>query len=823
MPLLLAAAPSEAPDYSSSIQPLLTARCIACHPSSGGQAGLSLASHAGLLRGGNSGAAVVPGDPSASLLLRRVSGQSPEMPPFGAPLTPSQVALLERWIAAGAPQGGDGDGSRDATWWSFRELVRPSVPQPTSAWGANQIDRFVAAQLAERGLSPSRQADRTTLIRRLSFNLHGLPPSPAEVDAFVHDRSPDAYQRLVDRLLASPRYGERWGRHWLDVAHYGESHGYDKDKARRNSWPYRDYVIESFNRDKPYARFIREQIAGDVLWPGDPNGLVATGFVAAGPWDYVGHAELREGTKDKKLARLLDRDDMVAATMSSFTSLTVHCARCHDHKFDPIQQADYYALQAVFAGVDRAEQPYFRDPETHARGRRLWLAVGKTEAALRPLSRKIEEATGEKIRRIDEEKSALGQESTDLLPKVGEIDTPEAIARRKEISSLIKKLDAERKALALAAMSAADRARYSELSEQLDALNAEFAALPDPRYVYSAANYFKTHGRFVPAGEPRPVHLLAKGSVESPQQLAQPGAVAAVAGLEARFGVDSAQGEGAARAALAAWLAHDDNPLTWRSIANRVWHYHFGRGLVETPNDFGRMGAMPTHPALLDWLAAEVRDRGGSLKHLHRLILLSATYRQRSAERSDQAEIDTGNQFLWRMNRTRLDAEAVRDSVLAVAGRIDLQMGGPSAEHFFFKDDHSPVYDYTRFDFSSAAARRRSVYRFLVRSVQDPFMESLDCADPSLLVPKRSSTLTAIQALALLNDPLMIEQARHFAHRMRAASAESAERLRHGFRLAYGRSASDSEVTALAEYSDRHGLESAARLLFNGNEFIFVD
>ena len=823
MPLLLAAAPSEAPDYSSSIQPLLTARCSACHSSSGGQAGLSLASRADVLRGGDSGAAVVPGDPSASLLLRRVSGESPEMPPVGAPLTPSQVALLERWITAGAPQGAEDDGARDHTWWSFRELVRPSLPEPAAAWGANQIDRFVAARLAEKGLSPSRQADRTTLIRRLSFNLHGLPPSPEEVDAFVGDRSPDAYRRLVDRLLASPRYGERWGRHWLDVAHYGESHGYDKDKARRNSWPYRDYVIESFNRDKPYARFIREQIAGDVLWPGDPDGLVATGFVAAGPWDYVGHAELREGTKDKKLARLLDRDDMVAATMSSFTSLTVHCARCHDHKFDPIQQADYYALQAVFAGVDRAEQPYFQDPETHARGRRLWLAVGETEAALRPFRRRIEEATGEEIRRIDEQKSALAQESTDLLPKVGEIDTPESIARRKEISGLIKQLEAERKALALAAMSAADRARYSELSEQLDALNAEFAALPDPRYVYSAANYFKTHGRFMPAGEPRPVHLLAKGSVESPQQLAQPGAVTAVAGLEARFGVDSAQGEGAARAALAAWLAHDDNPLTWRSIANRVWHYHFGRGLVETPNDFGRMGALPTHPALLDWLAAEMRDSGGSLKHLHRLILLSATYRQGSAERSDQAKIDAGNQFLWRMNRTRLDAESVRDSVLAVAGRIDLQMGGPSAEHFFFKDDHSPVYDYTRFDFSSAAARRRSVYRFLVRSAQDPFMESLDCADPSLLVPKRSSTLTAIQALALLNDPLMIEQSRHFADRMRAASAESAERLRHGFRLAYGRSASDPEVTALAEYSDRHGLESAARLLFNGNEFIFVD
>ena len=784
---------------------------------------MSLASHADLLRGGKSGAAIVPGDSAASLMLRKVSGERPAMPPVGEPLTAVQVALLERWIADGAPLGSEEGGAQDQTWWSFRKLERPPVPQPDSAWGSNEIDRFVATRLAKNGLGPSQPADRGTLIRRLTLNLHGLPPSPEEVDDFVSDRSPDAYERLVDRLLASPRYGERWGRHWLDVAHYGESHGYDKDKARRNSWPYRDYVIESLNRDKPYARFIREQIAGDVLWPGDPISLIATGFVAAGPWDYVGHAELREGTKDKKLARLLDRDDMVAATMSTFSSLTVHCARCHDHKFDPIQQADYYALQAVFAGVDRAEQPYFHDRDMHSRARRLWLAIGKTEKELRPLRRQLEEATGDEIRRIEEEKSALAQESTDLLPKVGEVDTPESLARRIEIAALIKQLDAERSALALAAMSAADRTLYSDLTAQLDALKAEFAELPEPNYVYSAANYFETHGRFTPAWEPRPVHLLAKGSVEAPLQLAQPGAVTAVPGLPARFELDSDRGEGAARIALANWLSAPDNPLTWRSIANRVWHYHFGRGLVETPNDFGRMGAMPTHPALLDWLAVEVRESGGSLKHLHRLILLSSTYRQSSAERSDQAAIDAGNQYLWRMNRTRLDAESVRDSVLAVAGQIDLQMGGPSAEHFFFKDDHSPVYDYTRFDFTSAATRRRSVYRFLVRSVQDPFMESLDCADPSLLVPKRSSTLTAIQALALLNDPLMIEQARHFADRMRAVAAGSAERIHHGIRLAFGRRASGEEVSALAEHADRHGLESAARLLFNSNEFIFVD
>ncbi len=822
LPAILAAA-TEAPDFAASIQPIFDARCVSCHTADGGQAGLSLTSHAAILRGGKSGPAIVPGEPATSLLLHQVSGDPPAMPLAGDPLPLAEVELLERWIAAGAPGTAAGDTAMDATWWSFRELARPTVPESGAGWGRNEVDRFIAARLAEQGLRPSPETDRVTLIRRLTFNLHGLPPSPDEVDAFVSDRSPDAYERLVDRLLASPRYGERWGRHWLDVVHYGESHGYDKDKARRNSWPYRDYVIRSFNQDKPYARFIREQLAGDVFWPDDPEGLIATGFVAAGPWDYVGHAELREGTKDKKLARLLDRDDMVAATMSTFNSLTVHCARCHDHKFDPIQQADYYALQAVFAGVDRAEQPYFDDPLVHARGRALWLEVGAAQDALRPYDRLILEATGEEFERIEQQQRELSSESTALLPKVGEVDTPASIARRVEIAALNKELSATRKELALELMPADARAAYSRLTKRHADLSAEFSALPEPRYVYSAASYFKVHGKFTPAWQPRPVHLLAKGSVEAPQERAFPGAVTAVPGPAPRFRLDPEGGEGAARAALAEWLGHSDNPLTWRSITNRVWHYHFGRGLVESPNDFGRMGARPTHPDLLDWLAVEFRGGGGSLKDLHRMILLSATYRQASAPHPDYAKIDAGNQFLWRMNRTRLDAEAVRDAVVATGGPIDLAMGGPSAEHFLFKDDHSPIYDYARFDVASSAARRRSVYRFLVRSVQDPFMESLDCADPSLLVPKRSSTLTAIQALALLNDPLMIEQARHFANRMRAVEGGSAAQVRHGFRLAFARQAAPQEARELAAYADKHGLESAARLLFNSNEFIFVD
>ena len=305
--LLSTAFAADPPSFHEDIRPILEARCVACHRPDGGQADLSLASLEAMLRGGKSGPAIVPGDAAASLLMSKVSGDRPVMPPVGGPLAASEVDLITRWIAGGAPAGvADGVEGQTAVWWSFRPLSRPSVPDEGNSWARNDVDRFIAAKLAEHGLRPSPETDRATLVRRLTYDLHGLPPDPATVDAFVADPSPQAYESLVDRLLASPRYGERWGRHWLDVVHYGESHGYDKDKARRHSWPYRDYVIRSFNQDKPYSRFLREQLAGDVLWPDAAEGLIATGFVVAGPWDYVGHAELREGTKDKKLARLLD-------------------------------------------------------------------------------------------------------------------------------------------------------------------------------------------------------------------------------------------------------------------------------------------------------------------------------------------------------------------------------------------------------------------------------------------------------------------------------------------------------------------------------------
>jgi hypothetical protein len=599
-------------------------------------------------------------------------------------------------------------------------------------------------------LTPAPEADRRTLIRRLTFDLHGLPPSPEEVEAFVSDTAPDACERLVDRLLASPRYGERWGRHWLDVVHYGESHGYDKDKPRPHAWPYRDYVIRALNEDRPYARFIAEQLAGDILYPDEPDGIVATGFIAAGPWDFVGHVELREGTTDKDITRANDRDDMVTTVMSAFASVTANCARCHDHKFDPIPQRDYYGLQAVFAGVDRADRSYDPDPTVHRRRRALAAARREVEAGL------------------------AGAKTEDLELKLRDLET-------------------------------------------------QITALPPARLVYAAASDFAPSGAFTPSRGPRPVHLLKRGDVRSPGDLVAPGALSCVPGLERHFALADPSDEGSRRAALARWLADPRNPLTWRSIVNRVWHYHFGRGIVDTPGDFGLMGSTPTHSELLDWLAAWFLEHGGSLKRLHRLILASAAYRQSSRGGGEGERIDPENAYLWRMHRARLDAESLRDAILFVSGTIDLTPGGPPASHFRFHDDHSPVYDYAAFDVDDPASRRRSVYRHIVRSVPDPLMECLDSPDPSLLTPKRNTTITALQALAVLNSPFAVRYAEHFAERVRKLRDGVPDQVELASRLALGRPPRPEEAALLAAHAAEHGLESLCRVLLNANEFIFID
>ena len=680
------------------VAPILEGRCLRCHSGDRPKGGLSLETRAGLLRGGAGGPAFDEEEPGWSPLLDAVSGDEPPMPPTGGPLEPSEVDAVRAWLDAGAPWD---DGATlagrpdDPSWWSLEPIVARPVPTPRDAEAVrNPIDAFILERLDAEGMAPVAEADRRTLIRRLSFDLLGLPPTPMEVDAFVDDRSPAAFERLVDRMLASPRHGERWARHWLDLARYADTHGYDKDKRRPNAWPYRDFVIRALNDDLPFDRFVRMQIAGDALDPGDPVGVVATGFVAAGPWDFVGQVELREGTVDKQKTRVIDRDDMVAATMATFTSLTVHCARCHDHKFDPIPQRDYYRLQAVFAGVDRGDRP-IAGPE------------GPSVYALVPI-------------------------------------------------------------------------------------------------------------------EPRPIALLERGEVEHPGPEVGPGAPSCVAGLDADF--DASADEGARRLALADWIADPENPLTWRSIVNRVWQHHFGRGLVDTPSDFGRNGSTPSHPELLDWLAADFRDGGGSLKDLHRLIVTSASYRRSSAVDPANDRIDAGNRLLWRQQRRRLEAEEIRDAALAVSGELDDAMGGPGFDLFRFVDDHSPIYDHDDPERADPPeGRRRSIYRFVVRSVPNPLLECLDGADPNAGVPVRNETITALQALAMRNDPFMIARARDFADRIESMADDPEGRVEHAFRLAFGRSPDPVEHAACAAFADRHGSASLCRLLLNANEFVFVD
>jgi hypothetical protein len=705
--------------FRTRVAPILEVKCLSCHEGSKPKGGLSLATRKQFDAGGDSGPPIVVGKSDESLLFQYISGDDPEMPKDGEPLTAAEIAVIREWIEQGAawPEGTELVDKRqyDLNWWSLRALRRSSPPKVESDWVRTPIDAFVLAALKRQNLSPSLEADRRTLIRRLYFDLLGLPPSYEEVEAFIGDEDPRAYERLVDRLLASPQYGERWGRHWLDIVHYGDTHGYDKDKLRPNAWPYREYVIRAFNEDKPYSRFVEEQVAGDVLFPGTADGIIATGFLVAGPFDYVGQIEVAEGTLAKAITRNLDRDDMVSTTIATFNSMTAHCARCHNHKFDPITQEDYYSLQAVFAGIDRADRPYQPSP-------------------------------------------------------------------------------------------------------------AERGILSEPPLVFAAATDFPPQNQFVPThGKPRPIHVLKRGSEKDPGPEVGPGACGYLPELESRFQIDGRAGEGARRVALAHWLTDERNPLTWRSIVNRVWQYHFGRGLVDSPNDFGHMGALPTHPELLDFLAAEFRDGPQSIKQLHRHICTSAVYRQSSNGNDRFEKIDGANQYLWRMNRRKLEAETVRDSVLAVAGQLDRTPGGPGYRAFGFADDESPHYDYDAYDPDDPKSHRRSVYRVIVRSVPDPFMATLDCADASALVAKRNETVTPLQSLALLNNKFMVRMAGHFAERITRLGNDDTSRLTAAWRLAFARNPTDAERNEITTYANRHGLANACRVIFNMNEFVFAD
>ena len=960
-------------DFGKDIQPIFEAKCAKCHGPEKQKGGYRLDDRHTALHGGDEHAPnILPGKSAESPLIHFVAGLDPDMtmPSKGDPLTAAEIGLVRAWIDQGAvwPDSANAGRKDPKDWWSLKPIVRPPVP-PTG----NPIDFFISKKLAEKGLAMSPEADARTLCRRLFFDLTGLPPTPEEMEAFVRDSGSDhsTLNSQLSTLLASPRYGERWARHWLDVVHFGETHGYDKDQPRPHAWPYRDYVIRAFNDDKPFARFVQEQLAGDVLFPDTADGIEALGFISAGPWDFIGHAEVPETKIDGKIARHLDRDDMVANTINTFCSLTVHCAQCHNHKFDPIPQQDYYALQAVFAALDRADKGYDLDPalaarraDLHAQQRALKAKKEELEKALAKsggslvalLDRLLDEGTrgpeageraefgwhsgieakqevvkwvqadlgaareiakiviagchdsfnnigagfgfpvrfkvevsddetfangivlddhtaadflnpGVKPRRIAAGKTArfiritatkLAPRMNDFIFALAELQALDPTGRNLALGAVVTAHDSieaaprwnranltdgyfygsiaklapeewatlqQRRDDALAKVTQPEtRAQAAATASDLADVETALAKLPPPRTAYIGAVY-QGGGNFTgtgaTGGEPRPIFLLARGDVTKPGKPVAPGALTAIDALPAQFEAHASEGE--RRAALARWLTDEKNPLIWRSIVNRVWQYHFGRGLVDSPNDFGHMGQLPSHPELLDWLAAEFRDSGGSFKKLHRLIVTSATYRQASTSRSDYEAIDSGNALLWRQNRRKLEAEAIRDSLLAVAGQLDLQMGGPSFQDFVVTHpEHSPHYEYQLADPENPALHRRSIYRFLVRSQQQPFMAALDCADPSMLVEKRNQTLTPLQALAQLNTQLPLAMAKHFAARVEKCGDTNAQ-ITAAFRLALQRGPNTDELGALVAFTHRNGLANACRVILNLNEFAFVD
>jgi len=750
-------------DFNRDISPIFDRACISCHGLEKEKSGLRLDDRRLALRGGDEGPAIVPGKSDQSLLIKLVSGEDPDrlMPPKGMKLTPDEVDLLKSWIDQGAawPEPQTETSATDSDqWWLAPPLRHPAPTVADADWRDNPIDAFVLSRLERGNLSPSAPADRATLIRRMTYDLNGLPPTPEEVQAFVNDASPQALRKLVDRLLDSPRHGERWARHWLDVARFAESQGFERDKIKPHAWRYRDYVIRSFNEDKPYDQFVREQIAGDVLPGRTSDRIIATGFLVAGSYDEVGLNQqsriMRARTREEAL------EDVIATVGQTFLGLTVNCGRCHSHKSDPISQEDYYRLKAVFEGVNAGDRDILPPAELNA-----------VVAEINRLNALIKKRTGERANLDKRLKSGTHEPA----------ETDRARAQR-------QKLDQELRD-ARAALSQAEARR--------------------PRVFAAVIRH------------PGPTHRLARGDAAKPREIITPGTLAAIVKPEGSLGLKPDSPEGERRAALARWITHPDNPLTARVIVNRVWHWHFGKGIVDTPNDFGAMGGSPSHPRLLDRLAVDFMAHGWSLKWLHKQILLSRTYQQSSAHNPLAAKIDADNRLLWRFSPRRLEAEAVRDSLLTLSGQISFRMGGPGYMPWNLHIDNTHFYTWE--DKIGADYNRRTVYRLGVLSARDSLLEALDCPNLSTRTPTRASTTTPIQALALMNNAFVQRQVNHFAERLEAAHPDNpAKQIELAYQSAYSRKPGKAESQRAQAAATSHGLDVVCWAIFNSNELVYL-
>ncbi|NBV23958.1 MAG: DUF1549 domain-containing protein [Proteobacteria bacterium] len=833
--LALAGVPASAApvDFAREVRPLLVKRCLACHDTEHDKGGLRLDSREAALKGGKSKLpAIAPGTPAKSELVKRITTHDTDelMPPKGGALTSAQVELLTRWIAEGAVW----PAASNVRHWAFVPPVRPALPAvKDKSWPRNPIDQFILAKLEDRGWQPSPAAEKRVLLRRVFLDLTGLPPTLAEQDKFLADNAPDAFARLVDDLLARTSYGERWGRHWLDLARYAETNGYERDAAKPNVWRYRDYVIGAFNSDKPYDRYIREQIAGDELPDANAETLIATGFHRLGPWD--------DEPADPVQDRADQVDDMIRTTSQAFLGVTLGCARCHDHKFDPLTARDYYSLAAVFAPLKRTLSGR-SDLDAPAGTRKELAALAVRDQRIAALTKEMDaHRAAFRSEFLTGGKSALPADALAAFATDVKQQTP---AQKELVKKLTPQLDEE-----------IAKAQPAALREKLAAAETAIAdlrrATPDlPR------GYFPNE----PPGAIPKSFVLLRGSAHNPGPEVIPAVPVALTAKQPEFPAPD-EFTTRRRLALANWIASADNPLTARVLVNRVWQHHFGEGLVRTPSDFGLIGTAPTHPELLDWLADWfVKEGGWSVKKLHRLILASVTWQQQGAVEGRGlrpgvpsgprlSTLDPENLLLWHFPYRRLEVEAIRDSMLAVSGWLNPRVGGPSMYPEVPKEALAGSSDPDKIwkPFDEADASRRTVYAFLKRSFVVPMLEVLDVCDTTQSSDKRAVTSIAPQALTLFNGEFVNRQARHFADRLRReAGPTPAAQIQLAWRLSLARpprseelatmnrylteeaanqvkEATNSGKTLSSEDAVKAALTQMCRAVLNLNEFVYPD
>lgn len=655
-----------------------------------------------------------------------------------------QQACVVIWMAAGLmAMGAVGvEAVVERELWALAPLKRPPIPEVReSRWPRGAIDRFALARLERAGLTAAESADKHTLIRRLTLDLHGINPTPDEVQSFLNDQSELAYDQLIERLLASPRYGERWGRHWLDVARYTESQGFEYDRLRPAAWHFRDYVIDSFNQDKPFDLFMREQIAGDALEPWSPENIIATSLLVCGPWDQAGNGQAN--ATQKAITREEELEDLISVVSQGFLGLTVNCARCHDHKFDPILQEDYYRIKSVFEGVRHGDYP---------------LASAK-------------------------ERAVHDARTTPLKARIAELEQ----ALKKDTDN-------------------------AQLKEQLERARKDLKSVPPLPVTYAGTRV-----------QPPVTRRLNRGDVQSPAEEMKPGGLAALKIVPHDFHLPADAPEAERRRRFADWIADRRNPLPARVMANRVWHYHFGQGLVATPSDFGNTGNGPSHPELLDWLAVELIDSGWSIKHLHRLITQSSAYRQGSSYQTEAAAQDAENRLLWRFAPRRMEAEVVRDAMLAASGDMNWAMGGPGFRPFDIIEFNSSTY--VPADKLGPEFNRRTVYRANVNSGKDPLLDVLDCPDPSVKTPRRNTTTTPLQALSLMNNSFVQRQAGRLASRIQGEGLPPDQwraAVHRAYEYVLARPPTASELDRGLGVVKERGLANLCWALFNSTEFVYI-